>query len=47
MSVVPGSVKPSDGRFGTAPCSITVDGKEVVEDAGGVEGKHLCEYTLR
>jgi hypothetical protein len=47
VSVVPGPVKLSDGRFGAAPCSITVDGKKVVEDQGGAEGKHLCEYTLR
>ncbi|MBL3668816.1 hypothetical protein JL475_23025 [Streptomyces sp. M2CJ-2] len=47
VSVVPGPVKLSDGRLGAAPCSITVDGKKVVEDPGGTEGKHLCEYTLR
>lgn len=45
VSVVPGSVKLSDGRFGAAPRSITVDGEKAVEDAGGAEGKHLCEYT--
>ncbi|WP_406726742.1 hypothetical protein WJ438_21890 [Streptomyces sp. GD-15H] len=47
VSVVPGSVKLSNGQFGAAPCSITVDGKKVAEDPGGVEGKHKCEYTLR
>lgn len=47
VSVVPGPVKLSNGRLGAAPCSITVDGKKVVEDPGGVDGKHLCEYTLR
>ncbi|MFD7701936.1 hypothetical protein [Streptomyces caelestis] len=46
VSVVPGSVKLSNGQLGAAPCSITVDGKKVVEDAGGVEGAHKCEYTL-
>ncbi|MFH8453755.1 hypothetical protein ACH4CD_31465 [Streptomyces fungicidicus] len=46
VSVVPGPVKLSNGQLGTAPCSITVDGKKVVEDQGGAEGKHLCEYTI-
>ncbi|MEU6522373.1 hypothetical protein ABZ892_05845 [Streptomyces sp. NPDC046924] len=46
VSVVPGPVKLSDGRLGAAPCSITVDGKKVVEEPGGVDGKHLCEYTI-
>ncbi|MFD7765293.1 hypothetical protein [Streptomyces sp. NPDC059787] len=46
VSVVPGSVKLSSGQLGAAPCSITVDGKKVVEDQGGAEGKHLCEYTI-
>ncbi|MFD7688976.1 hypothetical protein [Streptomyces sp. NPDC059781] len=46
VSVVPGSVKLSNGQLGAAPCSITVDGKKVVEDQGGAEGKHLCEYTI-
>jgi hypothetical protein len=46
VSVAPGPVKLSDGRLGAAPCSITVDGKKVVEDPGGVDGKHLCEYTI-
>ncbi|MFC8373898.1 MULTISPECIES: hypothetical protein [unclassified Streptomyces] len=46
VSVVPGPVKMSNGQLGAAPCSITVDGKKVVEDEGGVEGKHLCEYTI-
>ncbi|MFE2279980.1 hypothetical protein ACFXAE_22645 [Streptomyces sp. NPDC059454] len=47
VSVVPGPVKMTNGQLGAAPCSITVDGKKVVEDQGGAEGKHLCEYTLR
>ncbi|CAM5501097.1 hypothetical protein GCM10010261_66020 [Streptomyces pilosus] len=46
VSVVPGPVKLSNGQLGAAPCSITVDGKKVVEDQGGVEGAHKCEYTL-
>ncbi|MGY3202579.1 hypothetical protein [Streptomyces sp. TE5632] len=46
VSVVPGPVKLPNGQLGAAPCSITVDGKKVVEDPGGVDGKHLCEYTL-
>ncbi|MET9152250.1 hypothetical protein [Streptomyces griseoflavus] len=46
VSVVPGPVKLSNGQLGAAPCSITVDGKKVVEDEGGVEGAHTCEYTL-
>lgn len=46
VSVVPGTVMKSNGQFVAAPCSITVDGKKVVEEQGGdVEGK-LCEYTL-
>ncbi|WP_097214497.1 MULTISPECIES: hypothetical protein [unclassified Streptomyces] len=47
VSVVPGPVMLSNGQFGAAPCTITVDGKKVVEDAGGADGKHMCEYTLR
>ncbi|MFE1258160.1 hypothetical protein ACWDCX_04935 [Streptomyces fungicidicus] len=47
VSVVPGPVKLSNGQLGVAPCSITVDGKKVVEDQGGVEGAHKCEYTLK
>ncbi|MFI8308157.1 hypothetical protein ACIF80_33055 [Streptomyces sp. NPDC085927] len=47
VSIVPGSVKLSNGQLGAAPCSISVDGKKVAEDPGGVEGKHMCEYTLR
>ncbi|MBW5420621.1 hypothetical protein GKQ77_03425 [Streptomyces sp. BG9H] len=47
VSVVPGTVRLSNGQFAAAPCSITVDGKKVVKDAGGAKGKHMCEYTLR
>lgn len=47
VSVVPGPVKLSNGQLAAAPCSITVDGKKVTEDPGGVDGKHMCEYTLR
>ncbi|GGK78007.1 hypothetical protein [Streptomyces flaveus] len=47
VSVVPGPVMLSNGQFAAAPCSITVDGKKVAEDPGGVDGKHMCEYTLR
>ncbi|MFC8986555.1 MULTISPECIES: hypothetical protein [unclassified Streptomyces] len=46
VSVVPGPVTQSDGRLAAAPCSITVDGKKVVDDPGGAEGKHICQYTL-
>lgn len=47
VSIVPGSVMLSDGRFAAAPCSITVDGKKVAKDPGGVKGKHMCKHTLR
>ncbi|WP_146228999.1 hypothetical protein [Streptomyces sp. NWU339] len=47
VSVVPGPVKLSNGQLAAAPCSITVDGKKVAEEPGGVDGKHMCEYTLR
>ncbi|WP_055688629.1 hypothetical protein [Streptomyces prasinus] len=46
VSVAPGPVAQSNGQLAAAPCSITVDGKKVVEDPGGAEGKHLCEFTL-
>ncbi|MFJ9668970.1 hypothetical protein ACIRPP_30925 [Streptomyces sp. NPDC101219] len=46
VSVVPGPVTQSDGRLAAAPCSITVDGKKVVDDPGGAEGNHICQYTL-
>ncbi|MEV0303143.1 hypothetical protein [Streptomyces prasinus] len=46
VSVAPGPVAQSNGQLAAAPCSITVDGKKVVEDPGGSEGKHLCEFTL-
>jgi hypothetical protein len=47
VSVVPGPVILDNGRAAAAPCSITVDGKSVVDDPGGTEGKHSCKYTLR
>ncbi|AZM56271.1 hypothetical protein DMA15_29810 [Streptomyces sp. WAC 01529] len=47
VSVVPGTVRLSNGQFAAAPCSITVDGKKVAKDPGGAKGKHMCEYTLR
>ncbi|WP_326756822.1 hypothetical protein OH738_00455 [Streptomyces hirsutus] len=47
VSIVPGPVKLSTGQYAAAPCSITVDGKKVAENPGGVDGKHMCEYTLR
>lgn len=47
VSVVPGPVQLSNGRLAAAPCSITVDGKKVTQDAGGADGKHMCQYTLR
>ncbi|MET8117569.1 hypothetical protein [Streptomyces prasinus] len=46
VSVAPGPVAQSNGQLAAAPCSITVDSKKVVEDPGGAEGKHLCEFTL-
>ncbi|WP_167532637.1 hypothetical protein [Streptomyces alboniger] len=47
MHVVPGPVILPDGKAAAAPCSITVDGKQVAKDAGGSTGKHSCKYTLR
>jgi hypothetical protein len=46
VSVVPGPTVLSNGQLAAAPCSITVDGKQVAEDPGGADGKHMCEYTL-
>ncbi|MFD3667200.1 hypothetical protein [Streptomyces sp. NPDC058672] len=46
MHVVPGSVILRDGKAAAAPCSISVDGKQVAKDPGGATGKHSCKYTL-
>ncbi|MGW0538164.1 hypothetical protein [Streptomyces sp. NPDC003032] len=46
MHVVPGPVILPGGKAAAAPCSITVDGKQVAKDAGGSTGKHACKYTL-
>lgn len=46
VAIVPGAVELPNGRLGAAPCSITIDGEQVAEDPGGVDGKHMCEYTL-
>ncbi|MFG2503775.1 hypothetical protein ACGFSB_36880 [Streptomyces sp. NPDC048441] len=46
VHVVPGPVILPDGKAAAAPCSITVDGKQVDEDPGGPTGKHACKYTL-
>ncbi|MFF2225989.1 hypothetical protein ACFVV7_22040 [Streptomyces globisporus] len=42
---MPGHVTLPDGKLGAAQCSITVDGKKVVESEEG-SGKP-CSYKLR
>ncbi|MFB4421857.1 hypothetical protein C5F59_012280 [Streptomyces sp. QL37] len=44
--VTPGNTTGADGMLVAAGCSITVDGKTVVENKGGKTGKP-CSYTLK
>ncbi|QTD95827.1 hypothetical protein S1361_00645 [Streptomyces cyanogenus] len=46
VSVVPGSVKGSDGMLKPAPCTIKVDGKQVADNQEGKSSKP-CEYKLK
>ncbi|MFF3800800.1 hypothetical protein [Streptomyces sp. NPDC002134] len=46
VSVVPGSVKGSDGMLKPAPCTIKVDGKQVADNQDGKSAKP-CEYKLK
>ncbi|NEB76391.1 hypothetical protein G3I40_14320 [Streptomyces sp. SID14478] len=46
VSVVPGSTKGPDGMLKAAPCTITVDGKQVADNDGGNSDKP-CEYQLK
>ncbi|MGW0786727.1 hypothetical protein ACWD04_00365 [Streptomyces sp. NPDC002911] len=43
--VTPGTMTAADGKLVSAGCSITVDGKTVVEHEGGETGKP-CSYKL-
>ncbi|QKW10355.1 hypothetical protein HUT18_32035 [Streptomyces sp. NA04227] len=45
VSVVPGSVKGSDGMLEQAACRITVDGKTVVDQSAG--SSKTCEYKVK
>ncbi|MFF5894591.1 hypothetical protein ACFY8O_01570 [Streptomyces argenteolus] len=44
--VTPGNTTAADGKLVAAGCSITVDGKTVVENEGGATGKP-CSYKLK
>jgi len=44
--VTPGTMTAADGKLVSAGCSITVDGKTVVEQEGGETGKP-CSYKLK
>ncbi|MFF9689183.1 hypothetical protein [Streptomyces sp. NPDC014623] len=44
--VTPGNMTAADGMLVAAGCSITVDGKTVVENEGGKTGKP-CSYKLK
>ncbi|MFE4213250.1 hypothetical protein [Streptomyces sp. NPDC056844] len=44
--VTPGNTTAADGRLVAAGCSITVDGRTVVENEGGETGKP-CSYKLK
>ncbi|MEU1482400.1 hypothetical protein [Streptomyces sp. NPDC005752] len=44
--VTPGNTTTADGRLVSAGCSITVDGRKVVEFKGGEKGKP-CSYKLK
>ncbi|MGW7004959.1 hypothetical protein ACWGCW_19670 [Streptomyces sp. NPDC054933] len=46
VSIIPGTVQGSDGRFRAAPCVIAVDGKTVADNQGGKSDKG-CQYTLK
>jgi hypothetical protein len=46
VSVVPGSVKGTDGMLKPAPCTIKVDGKQVADNQEGKSPKP-CEYKLK
>ncbi|MEU2676404.1 hypothetical protein ABZ638_05865 [Streptomyces sp. NPDC007107] len=45
--VTPGNTTAADGRLVSAGCSITVDGKKVVEFKGGGEQGKPCSYKLK
>ncbi|MEU5655617.1 hypothetical protein ABZ802_08375 [Streptomyces sp. NPDC047737] len=44
--VTPGNTTAADGKLVAAGCSITVDGRTVVENEGGATGKP-CSYKLK
>ncbi|MFI9063856.1 hypothetical protein ACIGQE_18495 [Streptomyces sp. NPDC053429] len=46
VSVVPGSVKASDGMLKAAPCTIKVDGKVVADNQDGTSPEP-CMYKLK
>ncbi|MFJ4151891.1 hypothetical protein ACIP10_30560 [Streptomyces galbus] len=46
VSVLPGSVKGSDGMLKPAPCTIKVDGKQVADNQDG-KSSEPCEYKLK
>ncbi|MCB5165358.1 hypothetical protein LG634_11010 [Streptomyces bambusae] len=46
VSVIPGSVEGPDGRLVQAPCTITVDGRQVADNDGGKNPKG-CSYTIK
>ncbi|MFF2195113.1 hypothetical protein [Streptomyces sp. NPDC058157] len=45
VSVVPGSVKGTDGMLVPAPCTIKVDGKQVADNQAG-KSAEPCKYKL-
>ncbi|MFG2606628.1 hypothetical protein ACGFT2_24200 [Streptomyces sp. NPDC048514] len=46
VSVVPATVKGTDGMLRPAPCTIKVDGKQVADNQGGKSDKY-CKYELK
>lgn len=46
VSVVPGSVKGTDGMLKPAPCTIEVDGKQVADNQGG-KSAEFCKYKIK